>query len=69
MAIHENQSQPLPVIIVGGGMTGLSAAWELQQQGVPYVLLEASGLLGGKVETTITDELGKCGGQERQAQE
>ena len=56
MAIHENQSQPLPVIIVGGGMTGLSAAWELQQQGVPYVLLEASGLLGGKVETTITDD-------------
>ncbi|WP_240738110.1 protoporphyrinogen oxidase [Deinococcus fonticola] len=47
---------PAPVLIVGGGMTGLAAAWELQQQNVPYVLFEASGLLGGKVETTLTDE-------------
>lgn len=37
-------------------MTGLAAAWELQQQGVPYVLFEASDMLGGKVETTITDD-------------
>lgn len=45
-----------PILIVGAGITGLSAAWELQQQGVPYILFEASDLVGGKVETTITDE-------------
>ena len=45
-----------PIIIVGGGITGLSAAWELQGQGVPYVLLEASDYLGGKVETTLTED-------------
>lgn len=39
------------VVIIGGGITGLAAAWELQQQGVPYVLLEASGRLGGKIMT------------------
>lgn len=40
-----------PVIIIGGGITGLAAAWELQQQGVPYLLLEASDRLGGKILT------------------
>ncbi|WP_368493193.1 FAD-dependent oxidoreductase, partial [Deinococcus sp.] len=37
-----------PIIIVGAGMTGLAAAWELQQRGVPYVLLEAGDYFGGK---------------------
>ncbi len=39
------------VVIVGGGITGLAAAWELQQRGVDYVLLESSGRLGGKIIT------------------
>ncbi len=39
------------VIIIGGGITGLSAAWELQQRGIDYTLLEASDRLGGKIET------------------
>lgn len=37
------------IIVIGGGITGLSAAWELQQRGVPYSLLEASHRWGGKV--------------------
>lgn len=37
------------VIIIGGGITGLSAAWELQRQGIEYTLLEASNRWGGKV--------------------
>lgn len=45
-----------PVIVVGGGMTGLAAAWELQSQGVPYVLLEAGDNLGGKVQTLHTED-------------
>src|SRR5215210_6039121 len=44
-----------PVAIIGGGITGLAAAWELQQQGVEYVLLEASGRLGGKIITERVD--------------
>lgn len=37
------------IAIIGGGITGLSAAWEAQQRGVPYSLLEASDRWGGKV--------------------
>ena len=43
------------VIVVGGGITGLSAAWALQQNGVDYALLEKSGRWGGKVHTEIVD--------------
>ncbi len=46
----------LPVLIVGGGIAGLSAAWELQRLGVPYTLLEAAGRLGGKIGTEITPD-------------
>jgi oxygen-dependent protoporphyrinogen oxidase len=45
-----------PVVIVGGGISGLSAAWELQQQDVPYIVLEASGRLGGKIITEHTPQ-------------
>lgn len=40
-----------PVVIVGGGIAGLSAAWELFLKGVPFLLLEESGRLGGKITT------------------
>jgi oxygen-dependent protoporphyrinogen oxidase len=36
-------------IIIGGGITGLSAAWELQQHHSDYVLLEGSERWGGKI--------------------
>ncbi len=42
------------LVIIGGGITGLSAAWEAQQRGIAYTLLEASDRWGGKV---ITSEL------------
>ena len=37
------------IAIVGGGITGLSAAWELQKRGIKFTLLEASDRWGGKV--------------------
>jgi oxygen-dependent protoporphyrinogen oxidase len=37
------------IAVIGGGITGLSAAWELQQRGIKFTLLEASSHWGGKV--------------------
>ena len=39
------------VVVVGGGITGLAAAYELTLAGVPVLLVEASDRLGGKVWT------------------
>lgn len=41
----------LPVIIVGAGAAGLSAAQQLQTHGVEYVVLEARDRVGGRVHT------------------
>src|SRR5690606_7528426 len=47
-----------PVTIIGGGITGLSAAWYLQKQGVAYTLLEQSARWGGKIRTEYVDGVG-----------
>lgn len=39
------------VIIIGGGIAGLSTAWYLQQQGVSYTIIEKSNQWGGKIRT------------------
>lgn len=44
-----------PVVIVGGGMSGLAAAYELSRRRVPFVLLEAAPTLGGVVKTERVD--------------
>jgi len=43
------------VIIVGGGMSGLAAAYELGRRRVPFLLLEAAPTLGGVVKTERVD--------------
>ena len=52
-------------IIVGGGIAGLTAAWQLHQLGRSFTLYEASDRLGGTVETVrregFTIELGPDG--------
>lgn len=40
------------VAVVGGGITGLSAAWELERQGVDVVVFERSTRLGGKLQAS-----------------
>jgi oxygen-dependent protoporphyrinogen oxidase len=39
------------IAIIGGGMSGLAAAYELSLQRLPFVLFEASNRLGGLVRT------------------
>ena len=40
-----------PVIIIGGGISGLTVAYRLEQAQVPYLLLEAGTQLGGNIRT------------------
>jgi len=42
----------LPVAVIGGGLTGLTAAWQLRRAGVPVVVLEASPRPGGVIAST-----------------
>lgn len=44
------------IIIIGGGITGLAAAFELASRNVPFTLLEASPRLGGLIRTEHVDE-------------
>lgn len=44
------------VAIVGGGLTGLAAAWELREE-ADVSLFEASARLGGKVAMSLVDSL------------
>ena len=40
-----------PVAIVGAGISGLTAAFYLQQRGIPVVVYEASDRAGGMIQT------------------
>lgn len=45
----------MSVIIIGGGIAGLSAAYDLAQAGVPHTLIEKRPRLGGVIETRSWD--------------
>lgn len=40
-----------PVAIIGGGITGLTAAFKLQQLGIPFRLYESSNRVGGAIRS------------------
>ena len=40
------------IAILGGGISGLAAAYELQKAGKDFILLEAENHLGGKIKST-----------------
>lgn len=41
-----------PIVVIGGGIAGLAAAWQLHRDGVDFVLVEAADRVGGKIVTT-----------------
>ena len=43
------------VAIVGGGISGLVVALRMQQRGIPYTLIEAADVPGGKIRTESID--------------
>lgn len=43
------------VAVLGGGITGMSAAWHLRRAGASVVLFEASDRIGGAIETLRQD--------------
>ncbi len=44
------------VVIIGGGIAGLSAAYDLAQAGIPHTLFEPRDRLGGVIETRHWDD-------------
>lgn len=47
----ERRGTPKKVIIIGGGLAGLSAAYELTRAGHDAIILEAQSHVGGRVQT------------------
>ena len=45
------------IVVVGGGVAGLCAAWRAKAQGAEVVLLEASSRLGGQI---LTEHVSDC---------
>jgi hypothetical protein len=46
-----DQRREPPVVIIGGGLCGLITALKLTQAGIPFIILESQGHLGGRVAT------------------
>jgi heterodisulfide reductase subunit A len=56
--------EPKDVMIIGGGIAGMTAAWELAESGVNVHLIEKSGFLGGhaiQYTCKATSECLQCG--------
>ncbi|KAK4346963.1 hypothetical protein RND71_033302 [Anisodus tanguticus] len=50
-----SKSKTTGVIVIGGGLAGLAAANRLQADNIPFLLLEASDAVGGRVRSDIVD--------------
>ncbi len=51
----ETTMSNLPVVIIGAGCAGLSAAYTLKKQGIDAVVYEASGVVGGRCRSVYED--------------
>jgi phytoene dehydrogenase-like protein len=52
---EEQTMETRPVIVVGGGLAGLTASLRLARDGLAVVTLDGSGQLGGRARTTVRD--------------
>jgi methylenetetrahydrofolate--tRNA-(uracil-5-)-methyltransferase len=50
-------TSPSPVHVIGGGLAGSEAAWQIAEQGVPVILHEMRGVPGVKTDAHHTDGL------------
>lgn len=55
---YSKTEKPKTVIVVGAGMAGLVAAYELEQVGHKVILLESQDRVGGRVHTLRGDHFG-----------
>ena len=46
---------PGPVVIIGGGVAGLTAAGRLHQAGIDAIVVEGRNRLGGRIHTIDVD--------------
>jgi hypothetical protein len=53
--VSSSREPDVDVIVVGAGLAGLAAAWELQIRGLRALVLEASDGVGGRVRTDRID--------------
>ena len=59
VALPLQVTRPVTAVVVGGGLAGLAAAYELSQRGVQVTLLERSPQLGGKIASWTVDVEGQ----------
>lgn len=45
-----------PVVIVGAGLGGLSCAVHLQKKGIPTIVFESAGHVGGRVRSHVNSQ-------------
>ena len=58
-SISVEPTEEVDVVVVGGGLSGLKAAWDIQKAGFSAVVLEARDRVGGKTWSRDS-KTGKC---------
>lgn len=58
MAQSKNPTRTTDVVIVGGGLSGLTAALALQQEGINTIVLEKEPILGGRARSWVDEKTG-----------